>query len=165
MGRVATKASGNVWYQARMKAASYNERLASREGAAEALNMSVSAVSDAELGLSKCMPVDKAVMMADLYNAPHLLNYYCVNECPIGKGKPLAVELDSIELITVRLIKALEIETVDSIKNRLLKIAEDGAVSEDEVVDLDSVAKCLCDLEKGISSLQILLETVKKEHD
>lgn len=61
MGRDATKAAGNPWYEARKKAAEYDDRLYSREGAAERLGMSVSAVADAELGLSKCMPVDKAV--------------------------------------------------------------------------------------------------------
>ena len=63
MGREATKAAGNVWYEARKKAAEYDGRLASREGAAEQLGMSASALADAELGLSKFMPVDKAVLM------------------------------------------------------------------------------------------------------
>ncbi len=68
MGRDATKAAGNVWYEARMKAAKYNSKLYSREGAAECLGMSPSSVADAELGLTKFMPVDKAVLMADCYN-------------------------------------------------------------------------------------------------
>lgn len=58
------------------RAAEYDDRLSSREGAAESLGMSVSALADAELGLTKCMPVDKAVLMADRYNAssaPELL--------------------------------------------------------------------------------------------
>ena len=83
MARDAKKAAGNIWYDARLKAAEHDDRLYSREGAAERLGMSPSAVADAELGLTKCMPVDKAVLMADLYNAPELLNYYCKNECPI----------------------------------------------------------------------------------
>lgn len=73
MGREATKAIGNPWYEARMEAAKWDDRLLSREGAAELLGMSVSAVADAELNLTKCMPPDKAVQMADLYKAPHLL--------------------------------------------------------------------------------------------
>lgn len=64
MGREATRAAGNPWYEARKKAAEYDDRLCSREGAAERLGMSVSAVADAELGLSKCMPVDKAAFDA-----------------------------------------------------------------------------------------------------
>ena len=66
MGREATKAIGNPWYEARMDAAKWDDRLLSREGASELLGMSVSAVADAELNLTKCMPPDKAVQMADL---------------------------------------------------------------------------------------------------
>ena len=73
MGRDATKAVGNVWFEARKEAAKYDDRLQSREGAAELLGMSRSAVADAELGISKVMPVDKAVLMADLYRQPQLL--------------------------------------------------------------------------------------------
>ena len=39
MGRDATKAAGNPWYQARKKAAEYDDRLCSRESAAEQLGM------------------------------------------------------------------------------------------------------------------------------
>ena len=56
MGRGATKAVGNVWYEARINAAKYDDRLYSREGAAERLNMSVDAIRNAELNISKCMP-------------------------------------------------------------------------------------------------------------
>lgn len=65
MGREATKAIGNPWYEARMEAAKWDDRLLSREGAAELLGMSVSAVADAELNLTKCMPPDKAVQIQD----------------------------------------------------------------------------------------------------
>lgn len=65
MGRDASKAAGNVCYKARMNAAKYDEKLRSREGAAERLGMSTSAVSDTELGLTKFMPVEKAMIMAE----------------------------------------------------------------------------------------------------
>lgn len=96
MGRDATKAAGNPWYQARKKAAEYDDRLCSRESAAEQLGMSVSSLADAELGNTKFMPVDKAVLMADRYNAPWLLNHYCLNECPIGCRHSLSDEVVGI---------------------------------------------------------------------
>ena len=43
----------NVYFQARKKAAIYNERLYSREGAAELLGISVSTLADYELGNTK----------------------------------------------------------------------------------------------------------------
>ena len=62
-----------MYFQARKKAATYNERLWSREGAAELLGISVSTLADYELGNTKVVPVDKVVLMADLYNAPELI--------------------------------------------------------------------------------------------
>lgn len=54
MGRDATKAVGNPWYEARKQASIYDDRLKSREGAAELLGMSSSSVAEAELGMTKC---------------------------------------------------------------------------------------------------------------
>ena len=76
MGRGAPKAQGNVWYEARIEAAKWNERLQSRLGAAEEMGLSEDAVKSAELGLYKFLPVDNAVLMADTYNASELLNHY-----------------------------------------------------------------------------------------
>ena len=70
MGRGSTKGNENVYFVARKRAAMYNERLYSREGAAELLGISVSTLADYELGNTKVVPVDKVVLMADLYNAP-----------------------------------------------------------------------------------------------
>ena len=59
MGRGATKAAGNVYYKARIEAAKWNDRLCSREGAAEALGVSVDTVKNIELGLHKCVDPGK----------------------------------------------------------------------------------------------------------
>lgn len=139
MGRDAAKAAGNPWYEARLEASKYDDRLRSREGAAELLGMSVSAVADAELGLSKVMPVDKAVIMADRYNAPHLLNLYCAHECPIGQNMPISTEVGSLEQITLKLVRQLRKEQVELVKDKLVQIAEDGEVSEEELPDLEEI--------------------------
>ena len=139
MGREARKAAGNPWYEARKKAAEYDDRLCSREGAAERLGMSVSAVADAELGLTKCMPVDKAVLMADLYNAPQLLNYYCLHECPIGCRHSISDEVVDIDRVTVKLLKGLRVDKLEEIKDSLLDIAEDGKITDDEKPELKEV--------------------------
>lgn len=91
MGRGPTKSNENVYFVARKKAAMYNERLYSREGAAELLGISVSTLADYELGNTKVVPVDKVVLMADLYNAPELKTGYCKYECPICSYLPVTV--------------------------------------------------------------------------
>lgn len=67
----------SIYFRCRKQAALYNDKLNSREGAAELLGCSVSSVAGYELGTTKCVPADVVVLMADLYNAPELLNYYC----------------------------------------------------------------------------------------
>ena len=160
MGRDATKATGNPWYEARKKAAEYDDRLYSREGAAERLGMSVSAVADAELGLSKCMPVDKAVLMADLYNAPQLLNHYCLNECPIGCRHSLSEEVVDIDRVTVKILRNLKVDRLEELKAKLLDIAEDGVITDDEKPDLKEILEYLDGLAKTVSELKIIGDTV-----
>lgn len=135
MGREATKASGNPWYEARKKAAEYDDRLCSREGAAERLGMSVSAVADAELGLSKCMPVDKAVLMSDLYRAPYLLNHYCLHECPIGCRHSLSDEVLDIDRVTVKLLKSLKVDKLGEIKDKFLLAERGKRVEQGEKIE------------------------------
>ena len=156
MGRDATKAAGNPWYEARKRAAEYDDRLSSREGAAERLGMSVSSVADAELGLTKCMPVDKAVLMADLYNAPHLLNYYCLHECPIGCRQSISDEVLDIDRVTVKLLKNLKVNQLTEMKDKLLDIAEDGVISDDEKPDLREIMDYLDKLAKTVSELKTI---------
>lgn len=160
MGRDATKAAGNPWYEARKKAAEYDARLHSREGAAEKLGMSVSAIADTELGLTKCMPVDKAVLMADLYHAPYLLNHYCLNECPIGCRHSISDELHDIDRVTVKLLRELKIDSLTKVKDKLLDIAADGVISEEEKPDFRDVVDYLDELSKTISELKTISQIV-----
>ena len=165
MGREARKAAGNPWYEARKKAAEYDDRLCSREGAAERLGMSVSAVADAELGLTKCMPVDKAVLMADLYNAPQLLNYYCLHEGPIGCRHSISDEVVDIDRVTVKLLKGLRVDKLEEIKDSLLDIAEDGKITDDEKPELKEVLDYLDSLAKTVSELKTIGEIALGEVD
>ena len=71
-----TNCNENVYFACRKKAASYNEKLNSRESAAELLGISPSTLANHELGITKSVPVDTVVMMADLYHAPELKNMH-----------------------------------------------------------------------------------------
>ena len=97
MANDCMKANENIYFRCRKEAAKYNDKLNSRESASELLGVSVSSLADYELGNTKVVPVDKVVLMADLYNAPQLLNSYCARECPIGCRKDIATEIQPIE--------------------------------------------------------------------
>lgn len=77
MGTNPTKAADNIYCKCRKEAAKYNDKLNSREGAAELLGISASTLADYELGITKIIPADAILRMADLYNAPELRNHYC----------------------------------------------------------------------------------------
>ena len=157
MGRDAMKASGNPCYECRKRAAKYNDKLSSREGAAELLNCSVSSLTDYELGITKVIPVDKVVLMSDLYNAPELKAWYCSNECPIGKSFPMpSAELSTIERTTMKLLKQLKVDEVQKVKETLIDITEDGVITEDEKVDLAGILEYLDRLIKAAGELRLL---------
>lgn len=132
MGRGPTKSNENVYFVARKKAAMYNERLYSREGAAELLGISVSTLADYELGNTKVIPVDKVVLMADLYNAPELKTGYCKHECPICSYLPVATEAKGLEGIALRLMKRLDCDELKKILAFLDEVAE--SISELKIV-------------------------------
>lgn len=154
MGRGATKAADNVWYQARKEAAKWNNKLSSRAGAAEELNISEDAVKDVELSLNKCMPVDTAVRMAKLYKAPNLLNHYCLCECPIGCYQSISDALLSIDRVTVKLLYIMRVDKIGEMKDTLLGIAEDGVIGEDDKQDMKKVVEHLDSISKTISELK-----------
>ena len=158
MGKGPINENNNVYFKARKKAAAYNERLYSREGAAELLGISVSTLADYELGNTKVVPVDKVVLMADLYNSPELITGYCMRECPVHGFLPLATEEKSIQGIALRLLRGLNEEELKHMKDDLIDITEDGIISDDEVPRLKAILERLDKMAETISEMKIVGE-------
>ena len=152
------KDNENVYFRARKEAAKYNERLYSREGAAELLGVSSSTLADYELGNTKVVPVDKVVLMADLYNCPELKTMYCKQECPIGRLMPVATQLSSLESVTIRFLKAFDRKKLESIRTSMIEIAADGRVDADERVELQMILKMMDDLALVLSEIKLIGE-------
>ena len=158
MGKGPINENNNVYFKARKKAAAYNERLYSREGAAELLGISVSTLADYELGNTKVVPVDKVVLMADLYNSPELITGYCLRECPVHGFLPLATEEKSIQGIALRLLRGFNEEELKHMKDDLIDITEDGIISDDEVPRLKAILERLDKMAETISEMKIVGE-------
>lgn len=157
MGRDAMKASENICFQCRKEAAKYNDRLSSREGAAEMLGISVSSLAGYELGITKVIPVDKIVLMAELYNAPELMTWYCTSECPIGRNLPIpSGKVSSVERTTMALLKQLRDEDVQKVKETLIDITADGEITNDERPDLAEILEYLDGLIKAAGELRLI---------
>jgi len=155
LGRRPTKAAENPFCKARIEAAEWNEKLYSKEYAAEQLGVSVSTLSDYELGITKCIPPDNILRMSALYNAPEIRNLYCREMCPLGCDTP-KLELEDLDRITVRTLSALS--RLATSKEELLDIAADGIVSEDERPTLEKVLRNLEDVAQVAQSLKVWAE-------
>ena len=157
MGRDPIKAIENPCFRCRKEAAKYNDKLHSREGAAELLGVSVSSLADYELGNTKVIPVDKIVLMADLYNAPELKTWYCASECPIGRSFPMpSAEITSVERTTMKLLKQLRQGEIEKVKDKLIDITADGVISSDERDDLAAIIGYLDELIKAAAELKLI---------
>lgn len=157
MGRDPMKAIENPCFRCRREAAKYNDKLHSREGAAELLGVSVSSLADYELGNTKVIPVDKIVLMADLYNAPELKAWYCSSECPIGRSFPMpSSDLTTVERTTLNLLRQLRQDDVEKVREQLIDITADGVISEDERVALADILAYLDNLIKAAGELRLI---------
>ena len=139
MGTNPTKAADNIYCKCRKEAAKYNDKLNSREGAAELLGISASTLADYELGITKIIPADAILRMADLYNAPELRNHYCKYSCPLGQDVPL-VDTESLDRIAVRALASLK--KVQESKENLLDVVADGdekPILQDILSNLDEL--------------------------
>lgn len=152
MGRHPTKAADNPFCKARLDAAKRDDRLFLKEGAAELLGVSVSTLSDYELGNTKVIPPDMIGRMARLYDAPELENYYCTEMCPLGHG---------MQKVTVETLDRISIKALDSFRRIertavfLLDIAADGEITEEEKPVLEKVIAHLEELEAIAQGLKM----------
>lgn len=151
--RKITENTNNIYMKARLKAAEYNDRLKSRAGAAEIFGVHESSIANYEKDLCKQIPTDMVVKMADTYNAPELMNYYCCNECPIGKNTVPYLELKDVSYIAIQLSVSLENPTL--IINKLMRIIQDGVITENEKPEFISIVEKLVEFSKKAQSLEL----------
>ncbi|MFG6378709.1 MAG: XRE family transcriptional regulator [Lachnospiraceae bacterium] len=150
MANIAAKTSSNIFYKARYEAATHNEQLSSREGAADIMSIDRGRIYRIESGLVNPYP-EEVHLMADLYNAPELRNYYCREMCPLGCEIP-KVEMCDLDRISIRALVAFR--KVDETKNLLLDITEDGVITEDEREDMQKILDTLSELEAVTQNLK-----------
>ena len=151
MANIAAKTSSNVFYKARCAASAHNEQLSSREGAADIMSIDRGRLYRIESGIANPYP-EEIRLMADLYNAPVLENYYCTNICPLGGEMPKA-DLADLDRISIRALSTFR--KIGETKELLLDITEDGVISEDEKGDLNKVLENLEELEQIAQSLKL----------
>lgn len=164
MSRQATKAQGNRYYEARMKAAKYNEKLLTRAGAAECLpGVTEECLKKYELDINR-PPNTVVSLMADEYGQPELRQWYCANECPLGKNCREMPEMPA-ERALLRLQNS--IRTMNEPMQELSMIMEDGKIDEIEMKSIPGIYEQLLEVKKRIDENLIVLEkaTHNREFD
>lgn len=129
----------------------------SRETAAKKLGISPESLGNYERGETKT-PAYVVRKMASLYNKPELRNYYCRTECALGSidTPDLTSGQQGIERITLKLLNSFK--DIASTKEKLIAIAADGIISQDEQPDFNIILDSLDTISKHIMELRIWAE-------
>lgn len=151
MPKSATKAAGNVFYEARMKAATWNEKLSSREGAAEITGLDRTRLAYIELGTINPHP-EEVLILADTYNSPELHNYFCSRLCPLGRQTIHPIELDELGGSTLKLLSAFNHLNLPAIFEDLIEVAVHGATEENR----PRIEEILTKLDEAADKIQAL---------
>lgn len=154
MSKYATKAADNMFCQARYNAAKFNDRLSSREGAAEELGIDRRRLAKIELG-STVPYQEEVLLMADCYRSPDLKGNFCREMCPLGKNMP-KIENENLDRISLRALSSFR--KINEAKELLLDITADGIISEEERPDLDKIITTLDEINEVTQNLKNWIE-------
>lgn len=154
MSKFATKAAENMFCRARYEASKINERLSSREGAAEELGIDRTRIARIELGSIIPYP-EEVLLMADIYKAPEVKGNYCRELCPLGKGMP-KIECQDLDRISIRALSSFR--KINEAKDMLLDITADGIITEDEKPTLEKIIATLDEVNEVTQNLKNWIE-------
>lgn len=155
MGTNPTKAAGSIYCQCRKRAATINERLNSRLGAAEELGYAPSTIAGWELGTDRPTP-EAVMMMQEIYKAPELKNYYCKNVCPLG-GEIEELTVCELDSITIKMLVSLE--RISDMKEQLLEFETNEIRSEENVPMIENIIQNLESLSNVAQNLKCWAKT------
>lgn len=101
------------------------------------------------------------LVMAKGYKAPHLCNYYCSHQCPIGQE--YVPEIKSKDLSQIILEMLAYLNSMQSKKDRLVEITYDGKIDKDEIDDFIYIQSELERISVAVETLQLWSEKMLAE--
>ena len=150
MARASTKINKTV-YQLRRE-----ELGLSREKASELLEMiPPERIERIESGKFTAHP-DEVILMAEKYQAPELCNYFCANECEIGRQYVPEIKIKDLSQIVLEMLASLN--SVRKRQERLIEITADGLIEAEEVEDFIRIQEKLERISITVETLQLWLE-------
>ena len=157
MGKQSTRVNKNIYQLCR------EERGFTREKASEEMvGISSSRIEKIEYELQDPTPYD-IVQMADCYKRPDLCNYYCSHMCAIGDRYVPEIEVSELSNIILETIASLN--ELTPLTGRLIQIARDGKISDDEIKDFAYISKKLDEVSLAIDSLNLWVDKTASENN
>ena len=150
MARVSTKENKNE-YQIRRE-----ELGLSREKASELLEtITPERIERIESEKTTAYP-DEVLLMSEKYKAPHLCNYYCANECAIGRKLVPEIKIKDLSMIVLEMLSSLN--SMKKRQERLIEISADGRIEADEIDDFILIQQELEKISITVEALQLWAE-------
>lgn len=148
MPRRSTKENKNIYFQSREEAG------LTRAQASEATYISESRIEKIEYGQMQINPQD-VVAMARAYKKPSLCNYYCANDCEIGKESVPELKFTNLSQIVLTLLSS--INELNDEKDKLIRISADDKIDPHELSDFVSIKTKLDEISVTIETLKLWL--------
>lgn len=150
MGRKSKKENKNI-YQMRREELGF-----SREKASELLK-TVPPERIERIESEKSLPhPEEVLVMAEGYKMPNLTNYYCANECPIGRQYVPEIKIKDLSQIVLEMLASLN--SVRKKQERLIEITADGLIEEGEIKDFVLIQEELEKISVTVETLQLWSE-------
>ena len=150
MGRASVKENKNRYQLAR------EELGLSREKASDLLG-TLPPERIEKIENEKSLPhPDEVLVMSQKYKKPSLCNYFCSNDCPIGREYVPEVQIKELSAIVIEMLASLN--SVNKTKDRLIEIAADGVISDDEIDDFIQIQNELERISITVETLQLWAE-------
>lgn len=150
MGKRSTKENKNIYQIAREEAGFTRSKASDIIG-----YISADRIEKIESEKSEPHP-DEILAMSKCYKKPNLCNYYCSKVCSIGQEYVPEVEVKDFSLIILEMLATLN--SIDKDKNRLIEIAADGKLTEDEIGDFTTILTKLNNISLSVDALTLWIE-------
>ena len=157
MGKQSTRENKNIFQQCREA-----QRLTREKASENMVGVSASRIEKIEYDLQEPTPYD-IIQMADCYKRPDLCNYYCSHKCMIGDRYVPEVEISELPNIILETIASLN--EINPLTSRLIQIARDGKITDDEIKDFAFISKRLEEVSLAIDALNLRVEKTASEHN
>ena len=156
MGKQSTRENKNIYQLCR------ESQGLTRDKASELMDgVSASRIEKIEYGTQSPTPYD-VIQMADCYKRPDLCNYFCSHQCLIGDRYVPEVTIGELSSIILETVASLN--EIDPLTSRLIQIARDGKISDDEIKDFAFISKKLDNISLAINALNLWIDKTAAEN-